>query len=99
MIKKEWPRLTQLVFSIVLALSTVAASWGAARAEAANTKQDVIAAQDDIKLLAAAVQALTTNGAVNQEVIRNINEKLDRIQGTVDNLGKKIDELPQRVTK
>jgi hypothetical protein len=95
MVKKEWPKLAHLVFTVIVALITVAASWGAARAEAANTKLEVAAAQDDIRILTTAVQALTTNGAVNQEVIKNINEKLERIQGSVDDLGKKIDQLPR----
>jgi septal ring factor EnvC (AmiA/AmiB activator) len=93
MVKKEWPKFLPLALSLFLALATVAASWGASKANAASSQKQLEQVQTQVKDLEQLVGGLDKGSAVNEVVLRNIAEQLKSINKKLEELDKKFDKF------
>lgn len=93
--KRDWPSIVSIVLSVVLALTTIGASWGAARAESSSTKDTIEQVQQDLKAAKDELQLLKTDRAVTQIIVQNIFEKLEAIDKHLDTIDGKIDKLKE----
>lgn len=86
-------KLWHLIFVFVVSLCGVAASWGASKNAVAHAAEDVTSLQKKVDDTTKEIENLKINGAVTNEALKNIDQKLDAIQDDLDKLDKKLDSL------
>ncbi len=91
--KGDKVKLWHLIFVVAVSLCSVAASWGASKASVAQASTDIEALQVKVTEVDKEVDQLKVDDAVNDETLRNIDEKLETIKDAIEKLNDKLDKM------
>jgi uncharacterized coiled-coil protein SlyX len=88
---KDWPGIISVIFSVVLAIATGAAAWGATRTEIAGIQEDSSHAHEDSTKLQDRVNGLEINEARTTQALEDISRRLTDISKELDKLNRSLD--------
>ncbi len=91
--KVDKVKLWHLIFVVFVSVSGTAASWGANKVELSTAKADVKLVKQELTEANKDVEALKISGAVTNETLKNIDQKLSAISIQIEKLNEKLDKL------
>ena len=90
---RDWPSVTSVALSIVIAICTAAAAWGASRSELSAAEKDIVSIQIQIEKSRDKLNSLEIQQATTLQALTDIAKRLEEIQTELNRLNRSIEAM------